>query len=363
MRALVALSGGVDSSVAAALMLEQGWDVVGVTLTLFEGAGGDLTNADRDPPADGADGADAADAGSIAARLNVPHHIVDCVDEFTEAVVDRFGDAYMEGLTPNPCIECNRRVRFRVLLEQTALFGCDILVTGHHARVRHDAAGFHLLRATDTGKDQSYVLYMLGQEELARFRLPIGEMTKDQVRERAGRLGLRSASKPDSQDLCFVSEGDYRRFLRERLPDAVRPGNIVTEDGEVVGRHEGIIDYTIGQRRRLGIAVGEPRYVVDIKPAEATVVVGAKRRLLAAGCRVEDVSFVAGRPPSGRDVGVKVRYRSTAAPATIAPEPEGSWRVHFERAQEAVTPGQAAVFYRGEEVMGGGTIVEALREP
>ncbi len=350
MRALVAMSGGVDSSVAAALMLEQGWDVVGVTLKQWEGSDGTM------PSAGCCTVADAEDARSVAARLDVPYYVLDYVDEFTTAVVDPFGEAYLAGLTPNPCIECNRRVRFKALLERTTALECDVLVTGHHARIRHDGAGYHLLRAADTAKDQSYVLHMLAQRDLERIRFPVGEMTKTGVRAEAARLGLRTAAKPDSQDLCFVGKGDYRCFLRERFPQAARPGVIVTGSGEVVGHHDGTVDYTIGQRRGLGAAAGERRYVVDIRPAEATVVVGSRRDLLAEGCRVEGVSFVAGHAPENDAVAVKIRYRSEPTPARLAPAGEGAWEVRFDEPQAAVTPGQAAVFYRGDEVLGGGTI-------
>jgi len=344
------MSGGVDSSVAAALMLEQGWDVVGVTLKQWEGSGGTM------PSAGCCTVADAEDARSVAARLDVPYYVLDYVDEFTAAVVDPFGEAYLAGRTPNPCIECNRRVRFKALLERTAALECDVLVTGHHARIRHDGDGYHLMRAVDAAKDQSYVLHMLGQRDLERIRFPVGEMTKAEVRAEAARLGLRTANKPDSQDLCFVGKGDYRRFLRERLPEAARPGVIVTGAGDVVGHHDGTVDFTIGQRRGLGAVAGTPRYVIEIRPADATVVVGSRRDLLAGGCRVDGVSFVAGRAPQTARVAVKIRYRSEPVPASLAPAGDGSWEVRFAEPQTAVTPGQAAVFYRDDEVLGGGTI-------
>lgn len=354
MRALVAMSGGVDSSVAAALMLDRGHEVVGVTLKQWEGPGGAM------PTAGCCTVGDAEDARRVAAQLDVPYYVLDYVDEFRHEVVDRFGAAYMAGRTPNPCIECNRTVRFKALLERTADLACDVLVTGHHARVRTDSAGHHLLRAVDGTKDQSYVLHMLGQAELARIAFPVGEMTKVQVRERAADLGLRTASKPDSQDLCFVGHGDYRDFLREQFPEAARPGVVVDIEGNEVARHDGTVDFTIGQRRGLGVAVGEPRYVVDIAPTTATVVIGRREDLEVAGCEVGGVSFVAGRPPEHRQVTVKVRYRSRPVPATI----DGSgpnWRVTFDAPQLAVAAGQAAVFYSGDEVLGGGTIEATLR--
>ncbi len=354
MRALVAMSGGVDSSVAAALMLEQGHEVVGVTLKQWVGPAGEM------PVAGCCTVGDAEDARRVAAQLDVPYYVLDYVDEFRVGVVERFGEAYMAGRTPNPCVECNRTVRFHALLERTAALGCDVLVTGHHARVRTDSAGHHLLKARDAGKDQSYVLHMLGQADLAQIRLPVGELTKAEVRQMAGKMGLRTAAKPDSQDLCFVGAGNYRDFLRREFPDATRPGPIVDTNGAEVGSHQGAVDFTIGQRKGLGVAAGRPRYVVDIQPATATVVIGTKADLEVAGCVLADVSFVAGAPPIDRELTVKVRYRSTPVAARL--EDDGvEWRVTFASAQLGVAPGQAAVLYNGDEVIGGGTIMRTVR--
>lgn len=354
MRALVAMSGGVDSSVAALLMLEQGYDVIGVTLKQWEGAGGQM------PVAGCCTVSDAEDARRVAAQLDVPYYVLDYVDEFAEKVVDHFGEMYASGMTPNPCIECNRRVRFSVLLERTRVLGCDVLVTGHHARIRQDADGYHLMKAADGSKDQSYVLHMLGQEDLARVRLPVGEMAKARVRERAAAIGLRTAAKPDSQDLCFVGAGSYRDFIRGRFPEAARPGPLVLSDGTVLGEHHGTVDFTIGQRKGLGVALGERKYVVAIDPETATVTLGSREELLAMGCLVEEVSFVSGKVPNDTEVDVKIRYRSRAVPAALEPAGE-SWRVQFDEPQPAVAPGQSAVFYRGDEVLGGGVISEAVR--
>jgi len=355
MKALVAMSGGVDSSVAAALMLDEGYDVVGVTLKQWEGEHGQM------PLAGCCTVSDAEDARRVASQLDVPYYVLDYVEEFTEKVVDHFGDMYAAGKTPNPCIECNRRVRFNVLLERTAALGCDVLVTGHHARIVSDEEGHHLMRAVDSTKDQSYVLHMLGQAELSRIRLPVGEITKDEVRSIAGRLGLRTAAKPDSQDLCFVGDGSYRDFIRSRFPDAARPGPLVTTEGERLSDHGGLVDFTIGQRRGLGVALGERRYVVDIQPETATVVVGHKRDLLAVGCEVEAATFVAGTEPSHELIDVKIRYRADPVPARLIPGNDGNWTVRFRDPQYAVAPGQAAVFYRRDEVLGGGTINNAIR--
>jgi tRNA-specific 2-thiouridylase len=299
---------------------------------------------------------DAEDARRVAAQLDIPYYVLDYVEEFTSSVVDRFADEYLAGRTPNPCIECNRRVRFSALLDRAAALGCDVLATGHHARIRHDRNGWHLLRGLDRGKDQSYVLHMLGQEELARIELPIGELTKDEVRVRAAQLGLRTASKPDSQDLCFVGRGDYRQFLRDRVPEATAPGDIVDTTGAVVGAHQGTAGFTVGQRRGIGVSASEPRYVVAIEPAARRVVIGSRQQLAVTACTLDDVSFVSGTAP-GTEVEVSVRYRGTPAAATLD-DGRGGWAVTFDEPFIGVAPGQAAVFYRGDEVLGGGTIRE-----
>jgi tRNA-uridine 2-sulfurtransferase len=352
-KALVAMSGGVDSSVAAALMLDAGYDVIGVTLKQWVGPDGEM------PTAGCCTVADAEDARRVAAQLGIRYYVLDYVDEFTEAVVEPFGEAYLAGRTPNPCIECNRRVRFAALFERMGALGADVLATGHHARVRRDRAGWHLLRAVDGAKDQSYVLHMLGQSQLSRILLPIGEMTKDDVREKAKTLGLRTAMKPDSQDICFVKR-DYRSLLRTIAPEAARPGAIVDSSGTILGSHDGIGDFTIGQRRGLGVALGEPRYVVDVRPATDEVVVGSRRELLAGGCLVSTVSFVSGVPPADPQVEVKVRYRSKPVRSLI--EPVGDeWLVTFVEPTNAPAPGQSAVFYDGDEVLGGGIIDRVVR--
>lgn len=353
MKALVAMSGGVDSSVAAALMVEAGHDVVGVTLKQWQGADGAM------PVTGCCTVSDAEDARSAARMLDIPYYVLDHVEEFTREVVDRFGREYLSGRTPNPCIECNRRVRFGALFDRLERLGCDTLVTGHHARVAGERGQRRLLTAVDPGKDQSYVLHMLGQRQLDRIAFPVGEMTKDEVRSHASRLGLRTAAKPDSQDLCFVA-GDYRDVIRDRFPEADHPGEIVAEDGEVLGTHDGTTGFTVGQRRGLGIALGEPIYVTDIDASEGRVVVGRRERLLASGCVLRGMSWVADSPPTGDRVEVKVRYRSPAVPARIEAG-DGEWVVWFDEPQEAVAPGQAGVLYRGDEVLGGGTIEDALR--
>ncbi len=352
MRAVIALSGGVDSSVAAALLAEAGHEVVAVTLVQWL----PLAGCERG----GCGCGDLEDARRVAAHLGIPHHALDYTHVFREAVVEPFAAAYRRGLTPNPCIECNRRVRFGALLEEAARLGGDLLATGHYARVRRDDGGLHLLRGADEAKDQSYVLFMLGQEQLSRLAFPLSEMEKDEVRRRARALGLPSAERTESQDLCFAGPGGYRAFLREHFPEAGRPGLIVDTAGREIGRHAGVEDFTVGQRRGLGIAGGEPRYVLEVDPVGATVVVGGAADLAAGGCRMGQASWVAGTAPAGGGLEVKLRYRSPAVAARLEPAGAGEWAIHFAEPQPAVTPGQAAVLYRGDEVVGGGTILAPL---
>ena len=350
MRALVAMSGGVDSSVAAALMLDQGYDVIGVTLKQWEGADGQM------PVSGCCTLSDAEDARRVAAQLDIPYYVLDYVEEFTQSVVEPFADGYLRGLTPNPCIECNRNVRFDALLDRTSVLDCDVLVTGHHARVETDGGRFRLRKAVDGTKDQSYVLHMLGQDALSRVRLPVGEMTKAEVRSYAAEMGLRTASKPDSQDICFVTSGDYRDFLRSRHPAVDAEGDVLDIEGNVVGRHGGTAGFTIGQRKGLGVAVGEARYVVDIAPREQTITIGTHDDLLTDGCVAEDMRFTDAPIDHGAQVSVKVRYRSEPLPATVHRD-GNRWRFTFDRPQARPAPGQAIVAYDGEYVLGGGTIV------
>jgi len=353
-RVVVAMSGGVDSSVAAAMLVEAGHDVIGVTLKQWEDANGNL------PTAGCCTVGDAEDARRVAAQLDIPYYVLDYVDEFRRAVVEPFGKGYLSGQTPNPCVECNRTVRFKALLERTADLGGDVLTTGHYARVAWHPSGYQLKRGVDPAKDQSYVLYMLTQEQLARIRLPLGELTKPEVREYAARLDLRTAGKPDSQEICFVGAGNYRDFLAEHFPETARPGPIVNTAGTRVGSHAGTSGFTIGQRRGLGVALQEPKFVIDIDSTTSTVVIGDRADLLAGGCLVTNVSFVGGRPPTDPAIDVKVRYRSLPVPARLQEQDE-RWLVRFDDPQTAVAPGQAAVFYHGDLVVGGGTIERSFR--
>ena len=351
MRALVAMSGGVDSSVAAALMLDEGYDVVGVTLKQWEGPDGSM------PVSGCCTLSDAEDARRVAAQLDIPYYVLDYVDEFTEAVVEPFAADYLNGLTPNPCIECNRKVRFKALLERTSELGCDVLVTGHHARIVNDDGVFRLRMAVDDTKDQSYVLHMLDQAALSKIRLPVGEMTKVEVRKRAAELGLRTASKPDSQDICFVQSGDYRDFLALQHPEVASPGEVLDIDGLVIGEHPGTAGFTIGQRKGLGVAVGSAQYVIDIEPAAQTITIGSYENLLTDGCVVKDMRFTHTSPRAGDTVSVKVRYRSQPAPAVVVSVGE-RWEFRFAERQPRPAPGQSLVMYDGEYVLGGGVIID-----
>jgi len=349
MKALVAMSGGVDSSVAAALMLEQGYDVIGVTLKQWEGPDGAM------PVSGCCTLSDAEDARRVAAQLDIPYYVLDYVEDFAEAVIEPFLEGYMNGLTPNPCIECNRKVRFTALLERTEALGCDVLVTGHHARVEESDGVWRLRMAVDDTKDQSYVLHMLGQEALSRVRLPIGNMTKTDVRAHATKLGLRTASKPDSQDICFVTSGDYRDFLRNELPHVASGGDVMDMDGAVVGRHDGTMSFTIGQRKGLGVSVGEPRYVVDIAPRKQTITIGTYEDLLTDHCETDELTYTHEAIADGQHVDVKVRYRSNPVPA-VARWVDDRWRFTFDTPQAKPAPGQTLVMYDGEYVLGGGII-------
>ncbi len=355
MRVLAAMSGGVDSSVAAAMMVESGHEVTAVTLKLWEGPDGAA------PTAGCCTVSDAEDARRVAAQLGVPYYVLDYVEPFRRGVVEPFISEYLAGRTPNPCIECNRVVKFDLLVHRARELRCDIVVTGHYARIRRSKGGLQLLRSVDRAKDQSYVLYMLSQRELSVLRFPVGGMTKEETRQQAARLGLRTAGKKDSQDVCFVGSGDYRAFLRRSAPETAGAGRIVDLTGTEVGTHAGISSFTIGQRRGLGAGHPDPRYVVEIRPELQEIVVGSRASLMASGLQLARPSWVAGIPPEASEVEVKIRYRSQPMGARLAETSNGTWEVSFDDPQPAVTPGQAAVLYVGDVVLGGGTIDAVIR--
>lgn len=348
MRALVAMSGGVDSSVAAALLDRDGHEVVGVTLKLWQGPNGEA------PTAGCCTVSDSEDARRVAAQLDIPYYVLDYTEDFSEGVVDRFLSDYVSGRTPNPCIECNRTVKFDRLVEQMEEFECDVLVTGHYARTEYREGSWRLLRGADDAKDQSYVLSMLNQDQLEKVRFPVGNIDKSETRRIAADLGLRTATKPESQDICFVGSGDYRRFIRSQMPEVEQPGPIVDVDGAVVGEHRGIVDVTIGQRRGLNVAVGEPRYVTDIHAHTNTVVIGTKDDLARKEVTAREMTTVSGRPLEAGRVLAQYRAHGNAVPARITFN--GAVRIEFEEPQHALAPGQTVAFYDGDEVLGGAII-------
>jgi tRNA-specific 2-thiouridylase len=353
-RVIVAMSGGVDSSTAAALLVRQGYEVTGVTMCLWTLENPDALVHQRrccSPR-------EIEDARIVCHTLGIPHHILNFEREFASSVVDYFCQEYLRGRTPNPCLACNEHVKFRSLLTKALALGADYLATGHYCRIVSNGQGHELWRARDEGKDQSYVLYMLGQEELPRLLFPVGEYTKEEVRRMAAEMGLPTATKRGSADICFVRQGHYRSFLAERFPQ--RPGDIVDSSGRIVGRHQGIGEYTIGQRRRLPARGGrEPLYVLSVNPLTNTVIAGGEDELLSDALWAEKLSFVSSRAPRGPlAVEAKIRYRSQAAPALLTLH-DGRAEVRFERPQRAITPGQAVVFYQGRKVLGGGIIAES----
>lgn len=351
-RVVIAMSGGVDSSVAAALLVRQGFDVIGLMMRLWGEPTQDVAfNRCCTPDA-------LAQARRVAAQLGIPFYAIDAQTVFKRRIVDFFIDSYAAGLTPNPCIECNRHIRWEFLLDQALELGADFLATGHYARVRDaGAAGLQLLKAVDANKDQSYVLSVLGQAQLRRARFPLGELTKPEVRAIAREIGLPVADRPESQDLCFLADGDYRRFLRDHAPGSLRPGPIVRRDGTVLGEHQGLPLYTIGQRKGIRVSSPEPLYVIALRPADNALVVGAAAELGRAGLIADRVHWIAGAAPSETiQADVKIRYKALPQPAMITPLPDGRARVLFETRLRDITAGQAAVFYQGDVCLGGGLI-------
>lgn len=354
-RVLVGMSGGVDSSVAAAMLKEQGYEVIGSQMKLLHGVGG----VDHGCCGPGA----LRDAQAVAERLDIEFEVTDVSARFEETVLDDFFSEHEAGRTPNPCARCNEHIKFKAFVERANALGCEFVATGHYARVWEGTGVWHLSRGADATKDQSYMLHMLGQEQLARTLLPVGSQTKVETRAHAERLGLSVADKPDSQEVCFVPDGSHANFIEEYLPDLVREGEVVDEHGEVLGSHDGSFRFTIGQRKGIGVATHEKRYVLDMDAAANRVVVGPSELLARRGLQADNVSWVAGEPPSDGpfEAQVVVRYRGEPIDAVVAPSEDRAVRIEFRNPQRAIAPGQSVVFYRGDEVLGGGRIIEAFR--
>ncbi len=356
-RVVVAMSGGVDSSVAAALLVEQGYDVIGMMMRLWseETVGGRVFNRCCTPD-------QMADARRIADKLDIPFYVLDTKDVFRNTVVEYFIDQHRQGFTPNPCIECNRHIRFDWLQQNALGLDAQYLATGHYARIEQAAGGKFLLRkGVYEPKDQSYVLSVMGQEQLSHAMFPVGSYTKPEVRELAERFGLPTASKHDSQDLCFLGDGNYRRFLTQHAPEIMESGPIVRRSGEVVGEHQGLANYTIGQRKGLGVFAAEPLYVIGISPKNNALIVGLADELGGNTLTAGRVNWVSGETPDAPfRAEVKIRYKARAVPALVEPLEEGRIHVTFDDPLRDITPGQGAIVYDGDICLGGG-IIE--REP
>jgi tRNA-specific 2-thiouridylase len=359
-RVVVAMSGGVDSSVAAYLLREQGYEVVGVTMRLWSEEVAAASRHNRQC----CSVEDVLDARRVAQALDIPHYVLNFEKEFKAHVIDYFIREYSRGRTPHPCIACNDKIKFAFFLQRALTLDADWIATGHYARRRETPEGVRLLKAVDASKDQTYVLYGLTQQEIRRALFPIGEISKTEVRRIARKMALPTADKPDSQEICFVPTGDYRTFLKTHIQAAEGP--ILDLDGKRLGVHHGIAGYTVGQRKGLPASPdGKRLYVIAIEAQENAVIVGPEEGLLATGARATDASFILEETPEGPlEVTAKVRYKSPEVPAVLLPgDGPRTLRLAFRQPQRAVTPGQAVVFYRGEEMIGGGVIAEAFRGP
>lgn len=358
----MAMSGGVDSSVAAALLVEQGYEVIGVTMNTWTD---DIPEEIQQNEHSGCCSLAAVeDARAVANKLGIPFYVMNFQGHFSATVIDYFIEEYTRGRTPNPCIACNRYVKFSAFLQKARQLECDYVATGHYAIIGHDDRypGRYLLgKSTDARKDQTYVLQNLTQDALAHTLFPVGGMEKPQVRELGRKYGLLTADKPDSQEICFVYDNDYGRFLQERVPEAIKPGPMLNTRGEVIGEHQGLPLYTVGQRKGLGLTTPQPMYVVALDPERNAVIVGEDKETYQGSLLASDMNWIAltGLSEPLRCT-AKIRRMAPEAPCTVYPEPNGAIRVVFDEPQRAITPGQAVVLYDGNWVLGGGTIDKAL---
>lgn len=350
--ALIAMSGGVDSSVAAFLTRQAGYDCIGVTMKLFQnediGAGGTKTCCSLD---------DVEDARSVARRLHIPYYVFNFSGDFKAKVIDRFVAAYESGATPNPCIDCNRHLKFDRLFQRARELGCEAIVTGHYARIEIQNGRYILKKALDKSKDQSYVLYMLTQEQMAHIRFPLGELSKPEVRSIAEAQGFCNSKKSDSQDICFIPDGDYVAFLEQYTGKPYPTGDVLDLSGQVIGHHRGVVRYTTGQRKGLGLALNRPVYVCRKDMTANTVTVGPEQSLYSRELWADDVNWIAiDHLSAPMRVHAKIRYRQTEQPSTVYPDESGKIHLLFDKPQRAVTAGQAVVLYDGDTVVGGGMI-------
>ena len=355
-KVMVGMSGGVDSSVAAALLMQQGFEVVGSTLRLYDGE--DYNNGDTKTCCSLTD---VEDARAVCYRLGIPHHAFNFKDEFKRDVIGNFIEEYLQGRTPNPCIACNRHIKFDAMLHRAEVLGCQKIATGHYAEIKNDSGRFLLTRPVDRNKDQTYVLYGMTQYQLAHTLFPLGGLTKPEVRKIADQFGFCNAAKPDSQDICFVPDGDYAGFI-ERYTGTLSPhGDFVDTSGNRLGEHSGLIRYTIGQRKGLGIAMGKPAFVLDKNARDNRVVLGDEDGLFFKRVLVDTLNFIPfDRLQTDLKATAKLRYRHTEQPAVLHPLEDGKLLIEFDTPQRAPSPGQAAVFYDGDLVLGGGTILKGM---